>query len=64
LATCSPKKRKAIRLKKAAHSTATLGDRTRVETTVAMELAESWNPFKKSKIRASRMRPSIVAVMP
>jgi hypothetical protein len=41
LATCSPKKRNAIKLKKAAQKTAVLGVRTRVETTVAMELAES-----------------------
>ena len=32
--------------------TARFGDRTRVETTVAMELAESWNPFRKSKTSA------------
>jgi len=42
-------------LKKAAQATAMRGDSTRVETTVAMELAASWNPFRKSKTSASRM---------
>jgi hypothetical protein len=41
LATCRPKKRNAIKLKKAAQITAALGDRTLVETTVAIEFAES-----------------------
>ena len=41
LATCRPKKRKATKLKKAAQRMAQRGESTRVETTVAMELAES-----------------------
>ena len=40
-ATCWPKTRKAMKLKKAAQKTATWGERTRVETTVAIELAAS-----------------------
>ena len=44
-ATRVSKTRKATKLKKAAQSTATRGDSTRVETTVAIELAASWNPL-------------------
>src|SRR5579864_1520244 len=54
LATAVPRKNAARKLKAAAHATANFGDRTRVETTVAMLFAESWNPFRKSKIRATR----------
>ncbi len=43
----------ATKLKKAAHATAYLGERTLVDTTVAMELAESWNPLMTSKRRAT-----------
>jgi len=41
---------KAIKLKKAAIVTAAIGDSTLVETTVAIEFAESWNPLMKSNI--------------
>ncbi len=34
--------------------TARRGERTRVETTVAIELAESWKPLMKSKTKATR----------
>ena len=44
-------------MKKAAQITAALGERTRVETTVAMELAESWKPLMKSKINATMTIP-------
>ena len=44
-ATCVPKIKKATKLKKAAQKTAIRGERTRVETTVAIELAASWKPF-------------------
>ena len=44
-ATRVSKTRKATKLKKAAQSTATRGDSTRVDTTVAIELAASWNPL-------------------
>jgi hypothetical protein len=44
-ATASPNTTKATKLKNAAHTTAVRGDSTRVETTVAIELAASWNPL-------------------
>jgi hypothetical protein len=50
-------------LKNAAQATAFWGDRTRVETTVAMELAASWKPFRKSNVRATRMMKPIRRVM-
>src|SRR6266849_6271027 len=53
LATAVPRRNAATKLKKAAQITASLGDKTRVDTTVAMLLAASWNPFKKSKARAT-----------
>src|SRR5574342_772612 len=46
----------ATKLKKAAQPTATSGASTRVETTVAMELAASWKPLMKSKASATRTR--------
>ena len=45
LATCDSKKKNAMELKKAAQSTAWRGESTRVDTTVAMELAASWKPL-------------------
>ena len=50
-ATLRGKMRKATKLKVAANATAEKGERTFVDTTVAIELAESWNPLMKSKIR-------------
>ena len=44
-----------MKLKNAAHMTAKRGERTLVETTVAIEFAESWKPFNKSKISAKAM---------
>ena len=38
-------KKMAAKLKNAAHNTARPGERTRVDTTVAIELAASWNPL-------------------
>ena len=52
-ATCSPKNRKAMKLKNAAQMTAMLGESTRVETTVAIEFAASCRPLRKSKISAT-----------
>src|SRR5467141_410251 len=52
-ATLTPKTKAATKLKNAAQSTATRGVRTLVETTVATELAASWNPFMKSNPRAT-----------
>jgi hypothetical protein len=56
-ATWSPKNRKAMKLKKAAQNTAYCGRSTRVETIVAIELAASWSPFRKSNSSATPMRP-------
>ena len=53
-ATTVPNTRKATKLKNAAHSTANRGDRTRVDTTVAIELAASWNPLTKSNAKRDR----------
>ena len=55
LATCVSKAKAATKLKKAAQTTATCGERTRVETTVAMEFAASWKPLMKSKTSATTM---------
>src|SRR5436305_11155221 len=55
LATAVPNKNAARKLKIAAQSTASFGESTRVETTVAMLLAESWKPFRKSKTKATRI---------
>src|SRR5579872_395823 len=41
LATAVPRRNAATKLKNAAHTTASFGDRTRVDTTVAMLLAAS-----------------------
>src|SRR5208337_995277 len=54
-ATATPNPKAAAKLKKAANTTAFLGERTFVETTVDMELAESWNPFVKSNTSAMPM---------
>ena len=45
--------KKATKLKNAAHKTAWNGERTFVDTIVAIEFAESWNPLMKSKRNAS-----------
>ncbi len=42
-----------MKLKKAAQATAQRGGSTRVETTVAMELAASCSPFSTSNSRAT-----------
>src|SRR5438105_4786385 len=55
VATWTPKPKAATKLKKAAHTTACSGVSTRVETTVAIELAASWKPLMKSKTSATRM---------
>src|SRR6266550_7833557 len=52
LATAVPRNHAAMKLQNAASSTAFRGVRTRVETTVAMLLAASRKPFRKSKTRA------------
>jgi hypothetical protein len=50
-ATFNGNTRKATKLKVAASKTAEKGDKTLVETTVAIEFAESWNPLMKSNIK-------------
>src|ERR1041385_6774884 len=54
-ATAVPITKAATKLKNAAHSTAFLGESTRVDTTVAMEFAASWKPLRKSNVSATRM---------
>ena len=44
-ATCVLKMRNAMKFQNAAHITAYFGERTRVDTTVAIELAASWKPL-------------------
>jgi hypothetical protein len=48
-ATAVPKTKAAMKFQKAAHRTARNGVRTRVETTVATELAASCQPLENSK---------------
>src|SRR5437667_2898219 len=62
-ATLVPKRKAATKLKKAAQMTAWAGVRTRVETTVAMELAASWKPLRKSKTRATKIMKMMRANM-
>ena len=59
-ATAVPKPNAATKLKNAAHTTACPGERTRVETTVAIEFAASWKPLMKSNASATAMRPATV----
>lgn len=54
-ATAVPTINMATKLKNAAQITAYFGDKTRVATTVAMELALSCIPLVKSKINAIRI---------
>src|SRR6185295_10418527 len=61
-ATPVPRTNAATKLKNAAQATALWGERTRVETTVAMEFAASWKPFRKSNVRATRMTRTTMAV--
>src|ERR1700712_4809503 len=58
LATWSPNTINATKLKNAAHSTAYCGRSTRVETIVAMELAASCNPLRKSNSSATAINPT------
>jgi len=53
LATAVPKIANATKLKNAAQTTASRGDRTRVATIVEIELAESCMPLVKSKTNAT-----------
>src|SRR5262249_19123149 len=58
-ATLSGNTRKATKLKNAAQTTAARGDSTRVDTTVAMELAASCMPLRKSKTKAKAINTQI-----
>ena len=60
-ATLTPNPNAATKLKKAAQTTACVGLSTRVETTVAIELAASWKPLMKSKTRATPMMKTMRA---
>ena len=60
-ATTVPNTRNATKLKKAAHITARRGVSTRVDTTVAIELAASWKPLTKSNARAMAMTMTTAA---
>jgi hypothetical protein len=55
LATAVPNKNAATKFQKAAQATARKGVSTRVETTVAMELAASCQPLENSNARVSPM---------
>ena len=55
-ATLKPKTKKAAKLKNAAHITAYCGFKTRVETIVAIELAASCRPFRKSNASATKIK--------
>src|SRR5262245_33589579 len=59
-ATWRPKRKAAAKLKNAAQRTARRGVSTRVETTVAIEFAASFQPLMKSKTRASATRRTMV----
>src|SRR5271157_1883772 len=61
-ATAVPTKNTAAKVKKAAQMTAYFGERTRVETTVEIELAESWKPLRKSKTSATIIRKTTKAI--
>src|ERR1700758_4225122 len=50
-----PKTKAAMKFQKAAQATARNGVRTRVETTVAMELAASCQPLENSKASVRKM---------
>ena len=63
VATARPKKRNEMKLKKAAQSTANCGLSTRVETTVAIELAASCRPFRKSKASATTISAMMMEVI-
>src|SRR5512140_632133 len=54
-ATWGPNANAATKVQKAAQTTAIFGERTRVPTTVAMEVAASWKPLMKSNARARKM---------
>ena len=52
----------ATRCHSAAHRTAVRGESTRVDTTVAISFAASWNPLKKSNASATKMTKTSAAI--
>src|SRR5690242_9353190 len=56
-ATCTPKTKKAMKLKNAAHATAWRARSTRVDTMVAIEFAASCSPLRKSNRSETAIRP-------
>ena len=63
-ATLRPNTMKATKLKKAAQNTAYCGRSTRVETMVAIELAASCSPLRKSNSSATAIRPVRMRIGP
>jgi hypothetical protein len=59
-ATLSPNTMKATKLKNPAHSTAYCGRSTLVDTMVAIELAASCNPLRKSNSSATAINPTSI----
>src|SRR5260370_28963695 len=55
LETAVPKTKAAMKFEKAAQATARNGVSTRVETSVAMEVAASCQPFENSKVRVRKI---------
>src|ERR1700744_2713244 len=60
LATPVPKRNAAMKLNAAAQKTAWSGVRTRGVTTVATELAASWNPLNTSKMNARPIKKNTI----
>ena len=69
-ATAVPNVNAATKLKNAAHATACIGERTLVDTTVAIEFAASCQPLEKSNAKAAAMMkkmkrtPPVIANVP
>src|SRR5688572_14438494 len=60
-ATCRPKNRNAMKLKKAAQTMAHCGLIAPVDTIVAIELAASWKPLRKSNASATTTRKTKIS---
>src|SRR5579863_5296074 len=58
LATAVPNTKAAMKFQKAAHATARNGVKTRVDTTVAIELAASCQPFENSNASVRKITAS------
>ena len=64
VATATPKRKGPAKFAAAAIATAWSGRMTLVPTTVAIEFAASWNPFKKSKTSAAIIAPMASSIIP